>query len=191
MIKGNFYSYFFLALSLSTNGICQNLNTTKINNQVWMSHNLDVFTFRNGDSIFFAKNKEEWILAGREGIPAYHYSNFDNSNNSKGNILYNYFAVKDKRGLAPSGWRIPNLKDFFHIRDENKKENGLIRFLNKNKIKNEIIWGWWVSDYAEEDELGRGILGMGGYIIHCDGGFLHTNEKYFPEKGFSILCIKE
>ena len=162
--------------------------TIEIGEQTWMAENLKVSRFRNGDLIPLSKSHEEWKAAGERGEPAWCYNNFDNSENSKGNLLYNYFAVKDKRGLAPFGWRIPNMEDFHKFEDE-KKEIGLIQFLKK--IKNSSNFGWWVSDYAEEDYLGRGILQLGGYIIHIDGGFLHTNERYLPENGFNVLCIKE
>jgi len=164
------------------------IESVTIGSQVWQTMNLNVDRFRNGDLIPQARTNEEWIAAGNSGKPAWCYYNFDNSENSKGNLLYNYFAVKDKRGLAPFGWRIPNVEDFYKFGAE-KKEIGLIQFLSK--IKNSSNIGWWVSDYAEEDDLGRGILELGGYIIHIDGGFLHTGERYLPENGFNVLCIKE
>jgi uncharacterized protein (TIGR02145 family) len=162
----------------------------KIGNKIFMAKNLNSTRFRNGDSIFFAKNIEEWHLAGRQEIPAYRYSNFDNSENNNGNMLYNFFAVKDERGLAPFGWRIPNLEDIYSIRDE-KKDNELVHLLNKNNKSKGNVWGWWTSDYAMENELGRGILQLGGYIIHSSSNFIHTNERYLPEDAFNVMCIKE
>lgn len=162
----------------------------QIGDKIFMANNLNVIRFRNGDSIFFAKNKEEWQLASAQEIPAYCYSNFDNSENNTGNLLYNFFAVKDERGLAPFGWRIPNLEDIYKIRDK-KKENELVHLLNKNNKSKKRIWGWWTSDYAMKDEMGRGILGMGGHIIHSSDNFIHTNEQYLSENAFNVICIKE
>jgi uncharacterized protein (TIGR02145 family) len=42
-----------------------------------------------------------------------------------------------------------------------------------------------------EDELGRGILSWGGYVIHSSDNIIHTNERFFPEKAFNVLCIKD
>ena len=42
----------------------------KIGNQIWMSRNLDVVTFRNGDTIPEAKTKAEWLKAGGKRQPA-------------------------------------------------------------------------------------------------------------------------
>lgn len=164
--------------------------TVKIGSKIFIAKNLNSTRFRNGDSILFAKNIEEWQLAGRQKIPAYHYPNFDNPEITNGDLLYNFFAVKDERGLAPFGWRIPYLEDIYGIRDE-KKEKELVQLLNKNNKSNRNVWGWWTSNYAMEDESGRGVLGLGGYIIHSSNNFIHTNERYLPEEAFHVLCIKE
>ncbi|MDA8910701.1 fibrobacter succinogenes major paralogous domain-containing protein [Crocinitomicaceae bacterium] len=162
--------------------------TVKIGNQFWMAENLNVTRFRNGDSIYFAKNEEEWNLSGREKNPAWCYPNFDDSKKNKETKLYNYFAVKDIRGLAPYGWRIPDLQDFYNYKDKKTKKD-LITLLNKNKNNNNVVWGWWTETVAEEKDL-DGIL-LGGCIVHCGDGFLHTNEKYLPENAFNVICIKE
>ena len=45
-------------------------NEVEIGNQVWMSKNLDVDKFRNGDLVPQAKTKEEWEKAGKNKQPA-------------------------------------------------------------------------------------------------------------------------
>ncbi len=42
----------------------------KIGTQIWTTKNLDVNTFRNGDAILEAKNKEEWAKAGENKTAA-------------------------------------------------------------------------------------------------------------------------
>ena len=44
--------------------------TSTLGNQTWMTENLDVVTFRNGDSIPEAKTDKEWQLANEQGKPA-------------------------------------------------------------------------------------------------------------------------
>ncbi len=83
----------------------------QIGTQHWMKKNLDVENFRNGDVIQQAKTTEEWILAGKQGIPAWCYYNNDEKNGEKYGKLYNWFAVSDPRGLAPIGWKIPEFED--------------------------------------------------------------------------------
>ena len=45
--------------------------TVTIGTQVWMTKNLDVSTFRNGDPIPQAKTKEEWEKACDNKLPAW------------------------------------------------------------------------------------------------------------------------
>ena len=82
--------------------------TTRIGTQVWMSKNLDVSTFRNGDSIPQAKTNEEWEKAGKNKQPAWCYYDNDPANGAKYGKIYNWYAVNDSRGLAPDGYHIPS-----------------------------------------------------------------------------------
>ena len=88
------------------------IKSIKIGKQVWMTENLNVFTFRNGDTIPQARNKTEWVEAGENGKPAWCYYENDVSNGVKYGKLYNWHAVNDSRGLAPVGWKIPEFEDF-------------------------------------------------------------------------------
>ena len=83
-----------------------------IGNQVWMTANLNVDRFSNGDKIPQAKTAEEWGKAGGNRQPAWCYYKNDQSNGAKYGKLYNWFAVIDPRGLAPLGWKIPSNSDF-------------------------------------------------------------------------------
>jgi uncharacterized protein (TIGR02145 family) len=83
-----------------------------IGNQIWMTDNLNVKTFRNGDPIFEASNKKQWIHAFKNKIPAWCYYDDDPINGEKYGLLYNFYAVHDARGLAPLGWKIPSKKNF-------------------------------------------------------------------------------
>ena len=82
--------------------------TVTIGTQVWMTKNLDVATFRNGDPIPQAKTVEEWRAAGDNKQPAWCYYNNDPANGAKYGKLYNWYAVNDPRGLAPVGWHVPS-----------------------------------------------------------------------------------
>ena len=85
-----------------------NGQTITIGSQVWMTKNLDVSTFRNGDSIREAKTNEEWWSATLSKSPAWCYYNNDPKNGENYGKLYNWYAVNDPRGLAPQGWHIPS-----------------------------------------------------------------------------------
>lgn len=104
-----------LLLSCCSDG--ENYNSSKIGTQQWMVKNLDAFYFRNGDPIPLAKSDEDWNKAGQEGKPACCYYNNYNINGDKFGVLYNWFAVIDKRGLAPKGWHIPNPEELVKLID--------------------------------------------------------------------------
>ena len=72
----------------------------KIGNQWWISENLKVTHYRNGDPIPNVTDSTEWI-----NLTTGAYCNYDNDP-SNGDIyghLYNWYAVDDSRGLAPEG----------------------------------------------------------------------------------------
>jgi hypothetical protein len=81
--------------------------SVRIGDQLWMTRNLDVDRFRNGDLIPHVKSDEEWIKAGENGQPAWCYYDNDPKNGKKYGKLYNWFAVNDPRGLAPKSWHVP------------------------------------------------------------------------------------
>jgi len=74
-----------------------------IGNQIWMSKNLNVTHYRNGDPIHKCTDNTEWASL-KTG--AYCYYNNDSTNYASAGILYNWYAVNDARGLAPSGWQV-------------------------------------------------------------------------------------
>ncbi|MDD3525707.1 MAG: fibrobacter succinogenes major paralogous domain-containing protein [Bacteroidales bacterium] len=84
----------------------------KIGEKVWMPKNLDVTTFRNGDPIKEAKTADEWKSAYENEEPAWCYYGNNPENAEKYGVLYNWFAVKDSRGLCPEGWSIASENDW-------------------------------------------------------------------------------
>ena len=81
--------------------------SVQIGAQTWTTENLNVSTFRNGDPIMEAKTNEEWENAGKNKQPAWCYYENDPKNGDKYGKLYNWYAVNDPRGLAPTGWHVP------------------------------------------------------------------------------------
>lgn len=76
-----------------------------------MAENLSTSKFRNGEDIFKATNRQEWIKAGEEGRAAWCYIGFNDAHANRGK-LYNWYAVIDPRGLAPKGWKVPAIEDW-------------------------------------------------------------------------------
>ena len=82
-------------------------DAVKIGENRWMIKNLDVVTFKNGDTIPETKTKEEWVAYGTARKAAWCYYNNDIGEGAQFGKLYNWYAVNDPRGLAPAGWHIP------------------------------------------------------------------------------------
>lgn len=76
-----------------------------IGTQVWMQRNLDVSVYRNGDTIPQVTDPSQWagLTTG-----AWCYNSNDPANGPVYGKLYNWYAVNDARGLAPTGWHIPS-----------------------------------------------------------------------------------
>ena len=102
----------------------ESYSSIKIGNQEWMQKNLDVSNFQNGDMILEAKTKQEWIKADKEKKPAWCYyqvgysesAKFGNPEKSKKyGKLYNWYAVNDKRGSSPKGWKVASTNDWTEL----------------------------------------------------------------------------
>jgi len=86
--------------------------TVQIGTQTWMAENLRVSKYRNGDKIPNVQNNEDWC-----DLETGAWSNYDNSpdNDLEYGKLYNWYAVDDKRGLAPEGWHVPNGREWNNL----------------------------------------------------------------------------
>jgi uncharacterized protein (TIGR02145 family) len=136
--------------------------TVTIGTQVWMTKNLDVSVFRNGDTIPEAKTEEEWQKAGENKQPAWCYNENDTVNGVKYGKLYNWYAVIDSRGLAPAGYHIPSDSEWTILTDYLGGEAG-----GKMKSTNE----WFDNGNGSNTS---GFSGLPGGKRGSDGTFYHV-----------------
>lgn len=141
-----------------------NQQTVTIGTQVWMTKNLDVATYKNGDPIQQVSNPAQWanLTTG-----AWCYYNNDPANGPIYGKLYNWYAVTDPRGIAPEGFRIPSENDF----------NTLVNYLGGDavaagKLKSTSTL-WNSPNEAATNSSGFSAL---------PGGILE--EDYFDEMGY-------
>jgi uncharacterized protein (TIGR02145 family) len=90
-------------------------SSVRIGQQEWMAENLDVVTFRNGDSIPMAETEEEWERAAVEGRPVYCIYYKNPGDNSGAGKLYNWYAFNDSRIIAPKGWHVPSDMEWIEL----------------------------------------------------------------------------
>jgi len=180
-----------------------------IGNQIWMTKNLDVATFRNGDPIPEAKTDAEWKIAGENQQPAWCYNDNDPANGAKYGKLYNWYAVNDSRGLAPTGWHIPSDAEWTTLENQLGDDAG-------KQMKSTSGWaengngtytsgfsglpgggrvyggtfdgiggygGWWSSSETNTGSAWGRYLGYGNGGVYRDG----DNKTY----GFSVRCLRD
>ena len=85
-----------------------------IGNQVWAAEDLKVGRFRNGDSIYVAPWPADFIAASVKKRPALYlfYSDDLHKDPKAASWMYNRYALTDKRGLLPAGYRLPDTSDW-------------------------------------------------------------------------------
>lgn len=98
-------------VSVTNKKISNEVNFTRLQSspvtigaQTWSGYNLDVTTYRNGDAIPQVTDLTTWL---NTTTGAWCYYNNDPAMGPIYGKLYNWYAVNDSRGLAPTGWHIP------------------------------------------------------------------------------------
>jgi uncharacterized protein (TIGR02145 family) len=147
---------------------CQgDMASITIGGKTWMSTNLDVDTFRNGDAIPEATSMEEWYAFGASGTPCWAYFSSNPINGILHGKLYNGFAVMDPRGLAPAGWHVATEQDWKELtgyRTDDPSaalyfgklinaQNWNLDLINTNELKFNATPGGSVTINQEGEEL--------------------------------------
>ena len=84
-------------------------------NGTWMLKNLDVKTYRNGDPIPQVTDNATWLMLN---TGAWCWYNNDSATYAAiYGRLYNWWAVNDRRGLAPRGWHVPTTTEWQSVID--------------------------------------------------------------------------
>lgn len=214
MKKSICYIFLISCLMFFSSANAQNFKSIIIGNQTWMTENLDVDTFRNGDSIPQVITEEEWKNAAKAKKPAWCYYDNNPANGTKYGKLYNWYAVNDPRCLAPKGWHIPT----------NKEWRELTNYLGGwkvagTKLKNKEGWfdegnGTNESGFSAIPGGRRSSYDQDSYIFKAisEWGYWWTSTKYTKKtsitrsmhykgtfqwldwdkgEGMSVRCIKD
>jgi len=89
------------------NSTTVNYPSVLIGAQYWMEKNLEVTTYRNGDIIPYVPSKFYGFWTPWPALTTGAWCYYNNDPSSGYGKLYNWYAVNDPRGLAPTGWHIP------------------------------------------------------------------------------------
>jgi uncharacterized protein (TIGR02145 family) len=140
---------------LFTLSVLSQTKSVKIGTQTWSTKNLNVSTFRNGDSIPEAKTDAEWKEAGAKHKPVWCYVKSDSSYITKTDKLYNWPAVNDPRGLTPKGWHVPSKLEW----------EKLIEYLGGTNIAGKKLKSkkGWASNVNVKNGNGNNVSGFNAY----------------------------
>jgi len=200
-----------MSCSKSPNNTGGSTTTVTICAQVWMTKNLDVTTYRNGDAIPQVTDATAWanLTTG-----AWCYYNNDPANGPIYGKLYNWYAVNDTRGLAPTGYHVPSDGEWTtletclggsSVAGGAMKEAGLMHWLSPNTgatnssgfaglpggsrgsdgtfISIGGDGGWWSS--TENDTAGAWYR----YLYYFNSS---VNSFYYDKTfGFSVRCLRD
>lgn len=154
----------------------------QIGNQVWMSLNWDATTYRNGDPIPQITDSLTWVNAN---YGAWCYYNNDPLNGERYGKLYNWYAVNDPRGLAPTGWHVPNDQEFADMIADNGLEIGGFTQMLGGYVGHAThglgYYGkWWTANESDS-------IMASGYHVTPD---FFDLSYYCKFTGFSVRCVK-
>lgn len=182
-----------------------------IGTQEWTNCNLDVTTYANGDTIPQVTDPTAWA-ALTTGAWCYYDNN--SANGTTYGKMYNWYAVTDPRGLAPTGYHIPTLVEFDTlitflggetVAGGKLKETGLCNWLTPNTgATNESSFTGLPGGYRDNNGVFGEISNYGlwwssvetvtafaNYLLlgyNNSNAFIYVNSKTF---GFSVRLIKD
>jgi uncharacterized protein (TIGR02145 family) len=164
--------------------------TLSIGPRIWMAENLRTTRYNNGDSIgtTIPVNKN---ISG-EIKPKYQWPNAGLEDNVQTwGRLYTWYAVKDSRGLCPTGWHIPSDEDWETL---TAYLGGL--YLAGYKLMEQGNQHWINNDHGN-NVSGFTALGGGGrssngsfYGILTMGLWWSSSEDYLSEDLGSCRAVK-
>lgn len=174
--------------------------SVSINGTIWMSQNLNVTHFRNGDPIPQVTSDKDWVKAGENKQPAWCYYSNGGSYGEQFGILYNWYAITDPRGLAPDGWRMPADEDFNALINYYQNDRKLLYAVlikGGRSGMNVPLAGWRgrKGDFKDIGEYGTiwSVTQKGKWVsyLELNPGFMVAGMREAGrEAGCYVRCIK-
>lgn len=157
--------------------------SVQIGDQTWMALNWDSEQYRNGDPIPQITDSLTWVNA-RYG--AWCYYNNDPLNGQRYGKLYNWYAVNDPRGLAPTGWHVPSNQEWVDMlittglvpSQFDARPGGYVGYSTHGLGQYGM---WWTSNESDS------VMASGYQLTNGN-----PYEGYFCKlNGFSVRMIKD
>jgi uncharacterized protein (TIGR02145 family) len=181
------YTYLGNDPSGLSSSIQQDVYTSEnISNMEWMTENLNVSNFKNGDIIPEARTTEEWLKASEEKQPAWCYVNNEETSENGNGKLYNWYAIYNKAGLAPEGWHVATDEEWQRLQQAEK--NADIKKLNLWKGEN-YFRGWNGEFFEKQNYYWTSTEDW----QTCAWAYKNSKERKFIYKGCGafVRCVKD
>ncbi len=177
--------------------------TVAIGNQCWFAENLRSDNYRSGAAIPGNLTDDQWTTttAGAQAM----YAN-DPKHLSTYGRLYNWYAVKDARGLCPSGWHVPSDAEWTELTDGLGGEKVAGKQLKTDSWGGTNAIGFSALPGGARD-YGNGsfnYLGNDGYWWSSSpsgsaawfrslySGYSNVYRNYYYVRfGFSVRCVRD
>jgi len=178
-------------------------HTVKIGIQTWMKENLKVTHYRNGDAIptYGQPHNEKTGTCN---------SFIEDTNNINSIITeYNWYAFNDPRNIAPTGYHIATLEDWYYFlkqycQDSMKVKDPLRDIIIKDTtgfyatltgfanykvfLKNANDRFWWTLPRGQDGQTVGGI--SGAIVFHKDKLLFECTPVLLTYK-YSLICVKD
>ena len=178
----------------------------KISDQGWMTENLNVDHYRNGDPIPEVKDSAAW---SKLKTGAWCYYQNDQENGKKYGKLYNWYAVNDPRGLAPKGWHIPTKNAFDNLIETVQGDGNALKAIGQGTGAgagtntsgfsallsgcryhdgNFLSLGYYTTFWSSTELYNYSAYNMYVYYYYGDVNVFYNGLK---GSGFSVRCVKD
>ena len=140
-----------------------------IGTQQWMVENFRSTHYDDGTAIPNLTLDADWISDTTGAYCAY---DNDPANVADYGLLYNWYAVDNASGLAPTGWRVPDSNDI----------NTLITFIGGNTVAGGILKDIGLTYWQSPNTGALNTFGFtakgSGQRIYTDGSFIELNQNF-------------
>lgn len=180
----------------------------KAGSQIWMTENLKVTHYRNGDAIPGIKEQKQWDV-----LTSGAYSSVGNDPatvNALGQI-YNWHVIADQRNVCPVGWHVPSESDWIELLtliagEKLSLAKTSAKLPSQTKSLNESLFRMLPVDYFRGYDLECSHAGYGGggwwsstsatvetaYYHGINYDTASKNRLEGRKKfGYNIRCIKD
>ena len=170
-------------LKPSTMSDAQNLPSLLIGADTWATVNLNTKRYRNGDPIPEAVTRADWVQYNIDQVGCWCYYNNNLDNGVVYQKLYNSWAIKDTRNLAPFGYDIADEQEYQNL-------NTQVGVTGVASIKSTD--NWTATSSASNNSTGWDSQPSGQRTAATDANDfqnIYTNAKYWIKGGLKYYSI--